>query len=49
MLSKDERYEEDIEQIKYLIEWTERKEQKKRMRKKNYDDSREAFKASTNI
>lgn len=33
MLSPDERYEEDKEQINFIMEWAERKEQKKSLRK----------------
>ncbi len=34
MLSQDERYEEDIEQVQYLMEWNEKKEDKRSLKKK---------------
>ena len=47
MLSDDERYEEDIEQVQYLMDWSERKEYKKNERKKKRDDIMEVFRSST--
>ncbi|MFT4144334.1 MAG: hypothetical protein QM644_07730 [Mobilitalea sp.] len=47
MLSADERYEEDIEQVQFLMKWTERKDYKKNKRKKKLDDLISTFRSST--
>ncbi len=44
MLSEDERYEEDIEQVQFLMNWAERKENKKITRKKYMDEFKNEFK-----
>ena len=47
MISDDERYEEDIEQVQYLMDWNERKDYRKSERKKKRDDIKATFRSST--
>ncbi|HHV10922.1 MAG TPA: hypothetical protein GXX75_11660 [Clostridiales bacterium] len=35
MLSQEERHKEDIEQVHYLMEWNEKKEYKKSLKKRS--------------
>ncbi len=46
MLSEDERFEEDIEQAKYLQEYMEKKEMRRRERKIKRDNFKAAFRSS---
>ncbi len=45
VISNDERYEDDLEQVQCILEWTERKETKRRARKMYMDEFREVFRA----
>jgi hypothetical protein len=47
MLSADERYEDDLEQLQYLIDCAERKENRKSKRKKMRDDIMATFRSGT--
>lgn len=46
MLSEDERFKEDIEQVQYLMDYSERKELRRRERKIKRDSNRAMFKSS---
>jgi uncharacterized protein YnzC (UPF0291/DUF896 family) len=43
VLSEDERYQEDIEQVQFLMKWAEKKENKKVSRKKYMDEFKDEF------
>lgn len=46
MLSQEERNEEDLEQERYLTEWSERKEYKRSLRKKAKDEIKMSVKST---
>ncbi len=47
VISNDERYEDDLEQAQFILEWVERKETKRKTRKMYMDEFREVFKAKS--
>ncbi len=47
ILSDDERYQEDIDQVQYLVDYSERKKNKKSERRKKRADLMQIFKSNT--
>ncbi len=47
MISNDEHYDDDLEQAQYILDWIERKEDKKRTRRMHKDEFKEESKENT--